>query len=343
MTATTPKDRGLREIPELRWLDRHHWIPAVVFGGGVWRWRVQPRLSGDILVSTVLLYHATFCINSLAHVFGSRRFDTPDQSRNNWFLALLTFGEGWHNNHHFSMASCRQGFRWWEVDITYVVLKVLSYLGIARELRPFRISRSKVLEGVLMRIAIIGSGISGLAAGWYLSRKHEVILFEKDTRLGGHTNTVMVENGGNPIPVDTGFIVHNDRTYPNLVRLLSELGVETQPSDMSFSVSYRTDWIRVFEPRHQRLFCATLQPPAAEHYLLLAEILRFNRTAPKLLDQPGAESATVGDVIDDGRYHESSLIVIYSPWPRLSGPCRPIPFVIFRRLPCCDSFTTTAC
>ena len=90
-----------------------------------------------------------------------------------------------------------------------------------------------------MRFAIIGSGISGLAAGWYLSRKHEVSLFEKDPRLGGHTNTVNVENGGDPIPVDTGFIVHNDRTYPNLVRLLSELGVETQPSDMSFSVSNR--------------------------------------------------------------------------------------------------------
>jgi stearoyl-CoA desaturase (delta-9 desaturase) len=72
-------------------------------------------------------------------VFGSRRFETPDESRNNWLLALLTFGEGWHNNHHFSMASCRQGLYWWEVDITYAVLKVLSFLGIARDLRPFRV------------------------------------------------------------------------------------------------------------------------------------------------------------------------------------------------------------
>lgn len=155
-----------------------------------------------------------------------------------------------------------------------------------------------------MRIAIIGSGISGLAAGWYLSRKHEVSLFEKDTRLGGHTNTVMVENGGDPIPVDTGFIVHNDRTYPNLVRLLSELGVETQPSDMSFSVSNRQTGFEYSSRGINGFFAQRSNILRPEHYLLLAEILRFNRTAPKLLDLPGAESATVGDVIDDGRYHE---------------------------------------
>ena len=87
-----------------------------------------------------------------------------------------------------------------------------------------------------MRIAVIGSGISGLAAAYYLSRKHEVFLFEKDARLGGHTNTVLVPSGAGELPIDTGFIVHNDRTYPNLVRLFRELGVETQPSDMSFAV-----------------------------------------------------------------------------------------------------------
>jgi predicted NAD/FAD-binding protein len=90
-----------------------------------------------------------------------------------------------------------------------------------------------------MRIAVIGSGISDLAAGWYLSRKHEVSLIEKEPRLGGHTNTVMVNHGEEAIPIDTGFIVHNDRTYPSLVRMLAELGVETQPSDMSFSVTCR--------------------------------------------------------------------------------------------------------
>ncbi len=155
-----------------------------------------------------------------------------------------------------------------------------------------------------MRIAIIGSGISGLAAGWYLSRRHEVSLFEKEPRLGGHTNTVMVENGGDPIPVDTGFIVHNDRTYPNLVRLLAELGVETQPGDMSFSVSCRQTGFEYSSRGINGFFAQRFNLLRREHYLLLAEILRFNRTAPKLLDQQGAESATIRDVIDEGRYHK---------------------------------------
>lgn len=155
-----------------------------------------------------------------------------------------------------------------------------------------------------MRIAIIGSGISGLAAGWYLSRKHEVSLFEKEPRLGGHTNTVIVENGGDPIPVDTGFIVHNDLTYPNLVKLLAELGVETEPSDMSFSVSCRQTGFEYSSRGITGFFAQRSNLLRSAHYLLLAEILRFNRTAPKLLDQPGAESATIGDVIDEGRYHK---------------------------------------
>jgi predicted NAD/FAD-binding protein len=155
-----------------------------------------------------------------------------------------------------------------------------------------------------MRIAIIGSGISGLAAGWYLSRRHEVSLFEKEPRLGGHTNTILVENDGEPIPVDTGFIVHNDRTYPNLVKLLAELGVETQPSDMSFSVSCRQTGFEYSSRGLNGFFAQRSDLLRSQHYLLLAEILRFNRTAPKLLDQPGAASATIGDVIDEGRYHK---------------------------------------
>jgi predicted NAD/FAD-binding protein len=154
-----------------------------------------------------------------------------------------------------------------------------------------------------MRIAIIGSGISGLAAGWCLSRRREVSLFEKEPRLDGHTNTVIMENDGDPIPVDTGFIVHNDRTYPNLVRLLVELGVETQPSDMSFSVACRQTGFEYSSRGINGFFAQRKNLLRREHYLLFAEILRFNRTAPKLLDRPGAEAATIGDVIDKGKYH----------------------------------------
>ena len=84
----------------------------------------------------------------------------------------------------------------------------------------------------MSRIAVIGSGISGLAAAYYLSRKHDVFLFERDTRLGGHTHTITVDSCAGPLAVDTGFIVHNERTYPNLIKLLGELGVPRVDSDM---------------------------------------------------------------------------------------------------------------
>ncbi len=127
------------KYPELRWLDRHHWIPTTIFAAIILATGGWPGFLWGYVVSTVLLYHCTFSINSVAHLFGTRRFNTPDDSRNNWWLALVTFGEGWHNNHHYVMASCRQGYRWWEVDLTYAVLKALSLTGVVRDLRPFRV------------------------------------------------------------------------------------------------------------------------------------------------------------------------------------------------------------
>ena len=126
------------KFPELRWIDKHHWIPTVAYGVALALIGGWPVFLWGYVVSTVVLYHCTFSINSLAHLFGTRRFDTPDESRNNWLLALITLGEGWHNNHHFSPGSCRQGERWWEIDITYWGLKALSWFGVVRELRPFR-------------------------------------------------------------------------------------------------------------------------------------------------------------------------------------------------------------
>jgi stearoyl-CoA desaturase (delta-9 desaturase) len=95
-------------------------------------------------ISTVVLIHVTLTINSLAHRFGTRRFETGDDSRNNPWLALLTLGEGWHNNHHHFPGSARQGFYWWEIDISYAILRVMSWLGIVRDLRA-------VPEGFLER------------------------------------------------------------------------------------------------------------------------------------------------------------------------------------------------
>lgn len=153
-----------------------------------------------------------------------------------------------------------------------------------------------------MRIAVIGSGISGLAAGYYLSRKHEVHLFEKETRLGGHTHTVIVESSRGPLAVDTGFIVHNDRTYPNLVKLLAELGIETQPADMSFSVSCRSSGYEYSSRGLSGFFAQRSNIVRLAQYRLLREILRFNREAPKLLEDPAAETLTLGDLIEQGRY-----------------------------------------
>jgi stearoyl-CoA desaturase (delta-9 desaturase) len=139
----------LARYPELRWLDRYDAavpaaLAALLYGAGVWLARAAPGLgtSGPQLVvwgfcvSTVLLWHATFTINSLAHRFGSRRYATRDESRNNVWLALLTLGEGWHNNHHRYPAAARQGFFWWEIDIAWYGLRLLEALGVVRELRP---------------------------------------------------------------------------------------------------------------------------------------------------------------------------------------------------------------
>ncbi|MBM3757930.1 MAG: FAD-dependent oxidoreductase [Acidobacteria bacterium] len=153
-----------------------------------------------------------------------------------------------------------------------------------------------------MHIAVIGSGISGLAAAYYLSRMHEVSVFEKDARVGGHTHTVTVESSRGPLAVDTGFIVHNDRTYPNLVRLLAELGVETQPSDMSFGVSCRQTGFEYSSRGLDGFFAQRSNILRPAQYRLLREILRFNREAPKLLEDPSAAPMTLGDVIEQGRY-----------------------------------------
>jgi stearoyl-CoA desaturase (delta-9 desaturase) len=141
--------KDFAQYPELRWLDRYDIVPPVILGallfGVGWLLEIYyPELgttAGQMLVwgmfiSTVVLYHATYTINSLCHQFGSRRFKTKDDSRNNFWLALITLGEGWHNNHHFFPATVRQGFKWWEIDITFYILKLMSFVGLVWDLQP---------------------------------------------------------------------------------------------------------------------------------------------------------------------------------------------------------------
>ena len=122
--------RDLSAYPELAWLDRHPHVPGVLLGVGCFLLAGWPGLFVGFFLSTAILFHGTFAINSLAHCFGRQRYLTGDDSRNNWWLALITLGEGWHNNHHYYQISTRQGFHWYEVDVTYYALKALSWIGL---------------------------------------------------------------------------------------------------------------------------------------------------------------------------------------------------------------------
>lgn len=120
----------LTKYPELVFLNRFQHIPAVILALVCFAIDGWTGLFVGFFLSTVLVYHGTFTINSLAHVTGDQRYLTGDDSRNNWWLALITLGEGWHNNHHHYQSSARQGFKWWEFDPTYYVLKMLSWTGV---------------------------------------------------------------------------------------------------------------------------------------------------------------------------------------------------------------------
>jgi stearoyl-CoA desaturase (delta-9 desaturase) len=139
----------LAKFPELRLLDRFDGMVSLfyafaIFAFGVLLDHFAPHLHTNgsqmliwgFFISTVLLYHTTYTINSLSHRVGNKRYETNDQSGNSFFLALITFGEGWHNNHHHYPSSARQGFYWWEIDLTYYGLVFLSWLGIIWDLRP---------------------------------------------------------------------------------------------------------------------------------------------------------------------------------------------------------------
>jgi stearoyl-CoA desaturase (delta-9 desaturase) len=124
----------LARYPELRWLNTYHLVPGVLLAVGLWLVGSWPALVWGFFVSTTLLWHGTFTINSLSHGWGFRRYPTTDDSKNNPILAIITMGEGWHNNHHYYPRSVRQGFFWWEYDVTYYILRALSAVGLVWDL-----------------------------------------------------------------------------------------------------------------------------------------------------------------------------------------------------------------
>ena len=155
--ADYSKVPDLTRYPELVWLDRFHLVPAILLAVTCFLLGSWEGLFVGFFLSTVILYHCTFLINSLAHVIGRKRYVTGDESRNNWWLAIVTLGEGWHNNHHHYQSSTRQGFFWWEVDVSYYVLKALSWTGLVWDLRapPPHIVRGEAPVGrkVLEKVA----------------------------------------------------------------------------------------------------------------------------------------------------------------------------------------------
>jgi predicted NAD/FAD-binding protein len=156
----------------------------------------------------------------------------------------------------------------------------------------------------MKRVAVIGAGISGLAVAALLSRRHRVDLFERERRLGGHTQTVLIDGPAGTLPLDTGFLVHNNRTYPNLVRLFTELDVATRNSDMSFGVSCLRSGLEYSSGGANGFFAQRRNLLSPTHLTQLREIGRFNREAPALLTAPDADRQTLGDFLDSRHFGE---------------------------------------
>ena len=160
-TCDLVKIADFAKYPELMWLHRHERWPAYALAVLCFLIAGWPGLVVGFFWSTCLVFHGTFCINSLAHVSGTKRYVTGDDSRNNWLLAIFTMGEGWHNNHHACQSSVRQGFRWWECDPTFHLLTLLSWVGIVWDLKtpPVAVLRneqrlgSRVIERAARQLA----------------------------------------------------------------------------------------------------------------------------------------------------------------------------------------------
>ncbi len=152
-----------------------------------------------------------------------------------------------------------------------------------------------------MRVAVVGSGIAGLSAAWLLSREHEVVLFESEARLGGHTHTHDVEQAGKRYRVDTGFIVHNTHNYPLLTRMFDELGVASQDTTMSFGAQVEATGLEYNATNLDALFCQRRNLLSPSFIRMVREILRFYREAGALLRDPGP-GPSLGDYLEQHRY-----------------------------------------
>ena len=186
-----------------------------------------------------------------------------------------------------------------------------------------------------MRIAVIGTGIAGNVAASRLAHRHDITVFEADSRIGGHTNTVDVVAAGRRWALDTGFIVFNDVTYPNFVTLLDALGVASQASEMGFSVRNERNGLEYSGSSLNGIFAQRRNLLNPSFYRMLTDILRFNREAPLLLEEP-RNTVSLGDYLENNRYSRGFMDHYIIPmgaaiWSATPGGMRDVPAHFFIR------------
>ena len=187
-----------------------------------------------------------------------------------------------------------------------------------------------------MKIAVIGSGVSGLSAAYLLSQAHDVTLFEREARLGGHAHTHAVDDHGRSLPVDTGFMVFNERTYPNFVRLLAHLGISSRPSDMSFSIQCRHCRLEFSSVGLGGLFAQPWRAADPRHLMMLADVLRFFRRGKRALAEGTASGQSLGEFLARGGHSGALMRHFLLPmggaiWSASSADMRAFPAESFLR------------
>ncbi len=136
----------LAKHPYYVWLNNYHWVPLAVLGAGLVAWGGLQMFLWGICLRIVVGLHATWAVNSATHIWGKRRFNTRDDSRNTWWIAIISFGEGWHNNHHAHPTSARHGLAWYEFDPSWLLIKVLKVFGVARSIKVANVDSLLVSE-----------------------------------------------------------------------------------------------------------------------------------------------------------------------------------------------------
>ena len=204
--------RDFAKFPELRFITKHDWIAPWTVGVASFLIGGWSGLVFGFLGSTVLLWHSTFFVNSLAHVMGRRRYATTDTSRNSVFIALLTMGEGWHNNHHYYQASARQGFYWWEIDLTYYILKAMSWVGLVSDLKepPARVKTAARIRDGQFDMGMFKAHWSKAGAALTSVRAHAPSL-PSLPRSTATTDPISVGDAANPAGSDVDLTTRRDQ------------------------------------------------------------------------------------------------------------------------------------